>query len=74
MSWSTAGSVLRKARYSLPFSTDGRYMSVQEIEEIAEGRVWTGEMAKKIGLVDELGGLQDAVKGEGDVYGDNSVE
>lgn len=41
---------------------DGRYMSVQEIEEIAEGRVWTGEMAKKIGLVDELGGLQDAVK------------
>jgi len=30
-------------------------MSKQAIGKIAEGRLWTGEKAKKIGLVDELG-------------------
>ena len=39
----------------------GRGRSVAEIEEIARGRVWTGSDALGIGLVDELGGLRDAV-------------
>lgn len=40
---------------------DGRKMKQDDIKAIAEGRVWTGVHAKKIGLVDELGGLADAV-------------
>jgi protease-4 len=32
------------------------------VEEIAQGRVWSGREAQKLGLVDELGGLDDAVK------------
>lgn len=40
---------------------DGRHMSKEAIEKIAEGRVWTGETAKKIGLVDELGGIDKAL-------------
>lgn len=39
----------------------GRMMSVADIDKIAQGRVWTGTMAKEIGLVDEIGGLDDAV-------------
>ena len=40
---------------------DGRKMKVEEVEKIAQGRVWTGEDAKKIKLVDQLGGLEKAV-------------
>ena len=40
----------------------GRGMSTEEIDEIAQGRVWTGSDALKIGLVDELGSLSDAVR------------
>lgn len=40
---------------------DGRGMTSEEVEEVARGRVWTGVRAKEIGLVDELGNLQDAV-------------
>ena len=41
---------------------DGRKMSVEQVEKIAQGRVWLGKKAKEIGLVDELGGLEVAVK------------
>lgn len=41
---------------------DGRSMQPDAIKAIAEGRVWTGEDAKRLGLVDELGGLNDAIK------------
>ena len=40
---------------------DGRKMTVDQIKFIAEGRVWTGEDALRIGLVDKLGGLNDAI-------------
>lgn len=40
---------------------DGRKMTPDQIKAIAEGRVWTGEDAVKIGLVDKLGDLKDAV-------------
>ena len=39
----------------------GRNMSVDEVHEIAQGRVWTGEQAKENGLIDEIGGLGDAI-------------
>ncbi len=41
---------------------DGRKQPVEEIEKIAQGRVWLGQDALKIKLVDELGGLDVAVK------------
>lgn len=41
---------------------DGRKMTTDQIKAIAEGRVWTGEDAMKIGLVDKIGGLKDAIK------------
>ena len=39
----------------------GRSKSFEEIDEIAQGRVWTGKQAKALGLVDELGGLDTAL-------------
>ena len=41
---------------------DGRKMTTEQVDVIAQGRVWTGIDAKKIGLVDEIGGLDDAIK------------
>lgn len=40
---------------------DGRRMSEDAIRKIAEGRVWTGTMAKELGLVDKLGGINEAI-------------
>ncbi|OQX72944.1 MAG: signal peptide peptidase SppA [Bacteroidetes bacterium 4484_249] len=40
----------------------GRNMSVEDVDKIAQGRVWSGRDALKLGLVDEMGGLDDAVK------------
>ena len=40
----------------------GRSMAQDSVKAIAEGRVWTGEQALKIGLVDKLGNLEDAIK------------
>jgi protease-4 len=40
---------------------DGRKTTTKNVNKIARGRVWTGSDAKKIGLVDELGGLSDAI-------------
>ena len=37
---------------------DGRQMSIADIEAVAQGRVWTGEMAKELGLVDMLGDIE----------------
>ncbi len=40
---------------------DGRKKTTDEIKAIAEGRVWTGADALKIGLVDKIGGLDEAI-------------
>ena len=39
----------------------GRNMTFEQVDELAQGRVWTGEQALENGLVDELGGLEDAI-------------
>ncbi len=39
----------------------GRKMDIETVKKIASGRVWTGEQAKQNGLVDELGGLAEAI-------------
>ena len=41
---------------------DGRKLSVDAVEQVAQGHVWLGQDALKIKLVDQLGGLDDAVK------------
>ena len=41
--------------------SDGRKLTIPQVNAIARGRVWTGRDALKIGLVDELGGLTDAI-------------
>ncbi|PQV46273.1 protease-4 [Jejuia pallidilutea] len=41
---------------------EGRNLTAEEVEEIAQGRVWTGNDALQRGLVDELGGLDVALK------------
>jgi len=40
----------------------GRKLPVEKVKNIADGRIFTGQQAKELGLVDELGNFQDAVK------------
>lgn len=42
---------------------DGRKMSPESVDNIAQGRVWSGTGALRLGLVDSTGGLTDAIKG-----------
>lgn len=41
---------------------DSRKLPATKVQEIAQGRVWSGLAAKQIGLVDEIGGINEAVK------------
>jgi protease-4 len=41
--------------------SQGRNMTPEAVEKIAQGRVWAGQTAKELGLVDALGNLQDAI-------------
>jgi len=40
---------------------DGRHMRVEAVDKVGQGHVWTGERAKQLGLVDDLGGLDTAI-------------
>jgi len=42
--------------------SEGRNLTLQDVEKIAQGRVWSGKTAKALGLVDQFGDLQDAVQ------------
>ncbi|MBK7556132.1 MAG: S49 family peptidase, partial [Flavobacteriales bacterium] len=56
---------------------DGRKMTLERAHELAQGRVWTGAQAKDVGLVDEMGGLVDAIelaKERVSLKGDETVE
>jgi protease-4 len=48
---------------------EGRNMSPEAVEKIAEGRVWAGTTAKELGLVDEIGSLQDAIRAVAETVG-----
>jgi len=48
---------------------NGRNMTVEQVEEIAQGRIWIGAKAKEIGLVDEIGGIDEAIKGAAELSG-----
>ena len=55
-------------------ASEGRKLEREKVQEIAQGRVWSGVQAQKLGLVDEMGTLADAAKfaaekaGVGDNY------
>jgi protease-4 len=42
--------------------SESRNLSVDDVQEIAQGRVWTGVAAEDVGLVDALGGLETAIE------------
>lgn len=42
--------------------SQGRSLTIDRVEEVAKGRVWTGERAAELGLVDDLGGLDRAIE------------
>ena len=41
--------------------SEGRDLPIEEVHKLSEGRVWTGNQALEIGLVDSLGGLEEAI-------------
>jgi protease-4 len=57
--------------------SEGRKQSVEDVDKVAQGRVWAGADAEKIGLVDHLGGLKDAIAAAAklaDLNGDYGVD
>jgi protease IV len=48
---------------------DGRKMDRQKVEALADGRIFTGQESKKLGLVDRLGNLEDAIEWAGRLGG-----
>ncbi|THD68975.1 signal peptide peptidase SppA [Robertkochia marina] len=65
-------SIERDYEHFLEIVAEARDMSVGEVDEVAQGRVWTGTQALEKGLVDELGSLQDAVAYAADQAGVSS--
>jgi protease-4 len=53
---------------------NGRSTPIADVERMAKGRIWTGQQALELGLVDELGGLNDAVKSAAELAGINNYE
>jgi len=47
----------------------GRKMTTESVDSIGQGRVWSGNSAQNIGLVDEIGGLKDAINGAAKLAG-----
>lgn len=47
----------------------GRKLPLSKVKNLADGRIFTGSQAKKIGLIDGIGGLQDAIKLAGKIAG-----
>ena len=53
--------------------SEGRDMTPEQVDEIAQGRVWTGADALGIGLVDEIGGLDEALRFAAQAAGDTDL-
>lgn len=49
--------------------SEGRKMTLEQVDEIGQGRVWSGENAKEIGLIDEFGGLNEAINLAAEIEG-----
>jgi len=55
-------NILDTYRRFVAKAAEGRNMPEEEILRVAGGRVWTGEQARELGLIDELGGLSRAIE------------
>jgi protease IV len=53
--------IMRDYQYFLKLVAAGRHITVEQTDAVAQGRVWTGEQALKLKLVDSLGGLDEAM-------------
>jgi protease-4 len=51
----------RNYQYFLKLVAAGRHMTVEQADAVAQGRVWTGDQAVKLKLVDSIGGLDEAM-------------
>jgi protease IV len=49
--------------------SEGRKITTTSVDSIGQGRVWSGSSAMKIGLIDEMGGLKDAISGAAKLAG-----
>lgn len=48
---------------------EGRRMTAEQVDSIGQGRVWSGENAKEIGLIDDFGGLKEAIAMAAEIEG-----
>ncbi|RME62490.1 MAG: signal peptide peptidase SppA [Nitrospirae bacterium] len=48
---------------------EGRKMPVEKVRKLADGRIFSGRQAKQLGLIDELGNLEDAIKAAAELAG-----
>lgn len=55
-------SVVQTYNRFINFVAKNRKMTPEQVNELGEGRVWSGKRAKELGLVDEIGNLNDAIK------------
>jgi len=53
--------------------SEGRHMPVQEVKALADGRIYSGQQALANGLVDELGGMKEALQGAAAISGAKST-
>jgi ClpP class serine protease len=53
--------IQRNYQYFLKLVAAGRHITVEQADAVAQGRVWTGDQAIKLKLVDSLGGLDEAM-------------
>lgn len=60
-------NIERGYRRFISLVADERKMTLEEVDNIAQGRVWVGTQALEIGLVDELGGLSEAIAAAADM-------
>ena len=58
----TQRSVVNTYNRFVHFVSKNRKKTAEEVDAVGSGRVWSGKRAKEIGLVDEIGSLNDAVK------------
>ncbi|WP_405380490.1 signal peptide peptidase SppA [Maribacter sp. LLG6340-A2] len=49
--------------------SQGRNLTMAQVDSVAQGRVWSGTEAMQVGLVDELGNLDDAIKAAAEIAG-----
>ncbi|TRX56852.1 signal peptide peptidase SppA [Thalassomonas sp. M1454] len=62
-------SINRGYKNFITLVAENRNMSPEDVDKIAQGRVWTGAKGQEIGLVDKLGGLDDAIAAAADRAG-----